>query len=64
MGITTFRTILVYLIQPEDTSAGRHFRHASPRNLPNKTLRRFDMLKIWLWIFLAVIVSLAISNLH
>jgi hypothetical protein len=62
MDVTTIRTILVYLTQPEDTSAGGQSRHGSIRDLPEKTLRSFDMIKTCLWICLAVIVSLSISS--
>jgi len=64
MDITAIRTILVYLTQPEDTSAGGQSQHGSVRNLPEKQLRRFDMLKTCLWICLAVIASFSISNLR
>jgi len=64
MDITAIRTILVYLTQPEDTSAGGQAQHGSVRNLPAKKLRRLDILKTCLWICLAVIVSFSISNLR
>jgi hypothetical protein len=64
MDVTAIRTILVYLTQPEDTSAGGQSRHGSIRDLQEKTLRSFYMIKTCLWICLAVIVSLSISNLR
>ncbi|MBU1565805.1 MAG: hypothetical protein KJ630_09285 [Proteobacteria bacterium] len=62
MDVTAIRTMLVYLTQPEDTSTGGQSRQGSVGNLPDKTLRRFDMLKTLLWGCLAVIVSLFISG--
>lgn len=62
MDVTAIRTILVYLTQPEDSSAGGQSRHGSVRDLPEKTLRTLDMIKICLWICLAVILTLSISS--
>ncbi|MFH0781774.1 MAG: hypothetical protein V2B20_07435 [Pseudomonadota bacterium] len=61
MDVTVIRTILVYLTKPQDTSAGGQLPHGS---LPEKTLRRFDMLKTCLWICLAVVVSFSIASLR
>lgn len=64
MDITVICTILVYLTKPEDTSAGGQLPHGSIEDLPEKTLRRFDMLKTCLWICLAVVVSFSIASLR
>jgi hypothetical protein len=61
MDVTATRTVLVYPAQPEDTSTGGQSRHGI-RDLPEKTLRKFYILKACLWICLAVIVALFISS--
>lgn len=62
MNVATLRTMLVYLTQPEDTSIEGQPPNGSIGDLPEKTLRRFELLKTWLWICLAVIVSLSLSR--
>ena len=64
MDVIAIRTILVYLTQPEDTSAEGLLQHGSIKDPSEKTMRRFDMLKTCLWICVAVIVSLSISSLR
>ncbi len=64
MDVTAIRTILIYLTKPEDTSAEGQLLHGSIEDLPEKTLRRLDMLKTCLWICLAVVVSLSIASLR
>ncbi len=64
MDVTAIRTILIYLTKPEDTSAEGQLLHRSIEDLPEKTLRRLDMLKTCLWICLAVVVSLSIASLR
>jgi len=59
---TTIRTMLVYLAQPEDTSRGGQPQNRSIVGISEKTSQKIDMLKTWLWICLAVIVALFISN--
>jgi hypothetical protein len=62
MDITAIRTVLAYLIAPEDTSEGEQFQYYLVRDLPEKKCRKLGILKTCLWICLAVILSLCISR--
>lgn len=64
MNVIAIRAILVYLIQPADTSTGGQLQHGTIEDSPEKTIRGFDILKTLLWTCLAIIVSLCLSSLH
>jgi len=64
MDITTLRIILVYLVTPEDTSAGGQSRNRLAGTVPKQLVYRVAVYKSCLWICLAVIVAFLLANLH